>query len=245
MNDRPATGRAEGTVPKIEGPDDFQRAFGASRETIAKFETYVRLLVQWQKAVQLVSPATLESIWHRHIADSAQLVRIAPAGVGTWLDLGSGAGFPGLVMAILMSEGFPNDRPRSDAPRFILLESDTRKAAFLREVARQVGVPVEILGTRIELPSTQARVGKVDVISARALAPLDRLLGLACPFWQDTTLGIFLKGRDAEKDIEQARLIWSFRAELRASVTDAAGNIVCVRELKHRSAHVENGGHGP
>ena len=144
----------------IRTPDDFAAAFHVSRETIGRLETYERLLRQWQKAVNLVAPASLDAVWHRHFADSAQLLRLAPAEALHWIDLGSGAGFPGLVIAILLA-----DRRRSPSPpqagrgdqataTVTLIESDTRKAAFLREVARQTAIPagvaVDILSIRAE-----------------------------------------------------------------------------------------------
>jgi 16S rRNA (guanine527-N7)-methyltransferase len=208
----------------------FARAFGVSRETAVKFESYAVLLKQWQKAVQLIAPSTLDTIWSRHFADSAQLWALAPANVRTWTDLGSGAGFPGLVIALLACDS------RSTAPdlRITLIESDTRKAAFLREVARQTGCPVDILGTRIELASTRDKVGTVEVVSARALAPLTELFRLALPFWQSTTLGLFLKGRDAENEVTAARAAWNFELELKPSLTDPLARIVCVRDLSPR-----------
>jgi 16S rRNA (guanine527-N7)-methyltransferase len=209
----------------------FASAFGVSRETTDKFETYAALLKQWQKAVQLVAPSTLDAVWSRHFADSAQLMRFAPPRVSRWADLGSGAGFPGLVIALLAHD------PAFLRPglRVTLVESDSRKAAFLREVARQTGAaPVDILGTRIELPSTRDKVGTVEVISARALAPLTDLFRLALPFWQPATLGLFLKGRDAENEVEAARSFWSFKLELKPSMTDPAARIVCVRNLSPR-----------
>jgi 16S rRNA (guanine527-N7)-methyltransferase len=208
----------------------FAEAFGVSRETAAKFESYAVLLKQWQKAVQLVAPSTLDFVWSRHFADSAQIMGLAPPGARTWLDLGSGAGFPGLVVALMAGD------PSSPAPglRVTLLESDSRKAAFLREVARQTGCAVDILGTRIELPSTRDKVGTVEVVSARALAPLTDLLRLAHPFWQPTTVGLFLKGRDVEKEVDAALANWDFELELKPSSTDDSGRIACVRNLKPR-----------
>jgi 16S rRNA (guanine527-N7)-methyltransferase len=208
----------------------FARAFGVSRETAAKFESYAALLKQWQKAVQLVAPSTLDAIWSRHFADSAQLWSFAPPNSGSWADLGSGAGFPGLVIALLARDA-ASPYP---AMRVTLVESDTRKAAFLREVARQTGCPVDILGTRIESGSTRDKVGPVEVVSARALAPLTELFHLAHPFWQPATLGLFLKGRDAEKEVEAARASWNFELELKPSLTDPVARIVCVRNLSPR-----------
>lgn len=212
----------------VGNPSDFQRIFGVSRETTEKLETYAGLLAQWQKAVQLVAPSTLSQVWSRHFADSAQVLRLAPVEASTWLDLGSGGGFPGLVVAILAGDPVLRPKPL----KMTLIESDTRKAAFLREVARRTGVAVDILGARIESPSTQAKVGPVDVISARALAPLDVLFGLAFPFWQPDTTGLFLKGREADTEVEAARLAWQFKLDLESSLTDPAARIARVRDLK-------------
>lgn len=222
--------------------EQFVRAFSVSRETIEKLETYAALLKQWQKAVQLVAPSTLDAVWPRHFADSAQVLALAPHSARTWLDLGSGAGFPGLVIALLSRDAAS---PVPDL-RVTLVESDTRKAAFLREVARRTGCAVDIVGTRIESRSTRDKVGTVDVISARALAPLPDLLRLAAPFWQTGTVGLFLKGREVEKEVEAARLSWTFELELIASATDPAGRIARVRNLYARgSSPPPNGGTAP
>ncbi|MDX2308388.1 MAG: 16S rRNA (guanine(527)-N(7))-methyltransferase RsmG [Hyphomicrobium sp.] len=201
----------------------FASAVEVSRETLDRLETYADLLNQWQRAVQLVAPSTLGNIWGRHFADSAQIFGLVPASAARWVDLGSGAGFPGLVAALMsMDRG---------GCRFALVESDTRKAAFLREVVRQTRAPVDIFPVRIELHSTHASVGKCDVISARALAPLDKLLGLALPYWKADTVGLFLKGREAEQEIAAARAKWSFEHRLVPSLSDPEGRIVVVGNL--------------
>jgi 16S rRNA (guanine527-N7)-methyltransferase len=208
---------------EIDGPEAFAAAFAVSRETIGRLLVYERLLRQWQKAVNLVSPSTLAHLWHRHFADSAQLARLVPEAARTLCDLGSGAGFPGMVLALVLMERRPL--------RVALVESDARKAAFLREVARNTGALVEILSTRIENPETQRKVGVVDVVTARALAPLRRLLGLAVPFFAPSTVGLFLKGRDIRGEIGDARTVWQFEIELVPSMTDAGGRIAVVRSI--------------
>ena len=120
-------------------------------------------------------------------------------------------------------------------PRVTLIESDSRKCAFLREVARETGVTVEILSTRIELPATQAKLDSPEVVSARALAPLDRLLGLAAPLFTPATVGVFLKGRDATAEIETAAKAWTFAVEMIPSLTEASGRVVVVRNLQPKS----------
>jgi 16S rRNA (guanine527-N7)-methyltransferase len=127
------------------------------------------------------------------------------------------------VLAIMLAERRP--------VRVWLIESDQRKAAFLAEVSRQVGVPVDILSTRIECDETQASVGQADVVTARALAPLGRLLGLAAPLFGPDTLGLFLKGRNAASEIEAARADWRFDVELVPSATEPRGSVVVIRHL--------------
>ena len=229
------------SVLAVKGPADFAAAFGVSRETIARLEIYEALLQQWQKAVNLVAARTLEAVWQRHFADSAQLVGLIPE-AQSWLDLGSGAGFPGLVVAILLADGARATAPTLPCPagsapvprsgRVTLIESDSRKAAFLGAVARQTGIAVDILSTRIETGATQSRVIAPDVVTARALAPLDKLLNLAAPFLSPRTIGLFLKGREAAKEVEVARQTWTFTSELIPSSTEAGAHIVRVSTLE-------------
>lgn len=214
------------SIPHISGAEDFAATFNVSRETLDKLLAYVALLEQWQPRINLVAGATLPDVWHRHLADSAQLLALAPKS-GKWLDIGSGAGFPGLVIAI-MAHG-------SAGPRVTLIESDRRKCAFLAEVARHTGISVEIHTARIEQIATQRMLGAVDVVSARALAPLVRLIPLSLPFFGDATLGLFPKGRDAESEVTQARAAWDFDVEMTPSLTDAAARIVAIRRPRART----------
>ncbi|WP_348534818.1 16S rRNA (guanine(527)-N(7))-methyltransferase RsmG [Hyphomicrobium sp. D-2] len=130
----------------VAGPQDFARLFDVSRETIDKLLTYEALLRQWQRTINLVAPSTLDQVWSRHFADSAQLFRFAPENATNWLDLGSGAGFPGMVLAIMLAK-----RPGAQVT---MVESDTRKAAFLREVGRRCSAAVDIRAERIEKAAT-------------------------------------------------------------------------------------------
>lgn len=228
MTGEPPSGKRRREVAthnsRIRDGEAFGSAFGVSRETVDALEGYVALLKQWQSTINLVAPGTLDDIWHRHIADSAQLLDLAPPAARTWLDLGSGAGFPGLVLAILL-----HMRPGA---RVTLVESDARKAAFLREAARRSAAPVDILCMRIENLATQSRFGPVDVVTARALAPLPRLLELASPVFAPETVALFLKGRDVEAELGKAHLEWTFDGRLVPSRTDPEGRIVVVRRLE-------------
>jgi len=233
---------------RIASPEAFQAAFGVSRETLDRLRIYEALLRTWQETLNLVSPATLSDLWHRHFADSAQLLDLGfsspPSGLPckgegkgarggegqggkSWLDLGSGAGFPGLVLGIMLAE-------RDPCARVTLVESDQRKAAFLGEVARKTGAAVEILAERSEKAATQATSRRPDVVTARAVASLPKLLGLALPFFSPSTVGLFPKGRDVEIEVNEARKRFAFDLVLAPSRTDEAGRVVIVRDLSAR-----------
>jgi 16S rRNA (guanine527-N7)-methyltransferase len=206
----------------INGPADFQRAFSVPHETVERLTAYEALLRQWQKAMNLVAPATLNEIWPRHFADCAQLTGLAPQS-RNWLDLGSGAGFPGLVIAIMTA----NQQNRS----VHLIESNKRKCAFLSEVARRTAIAVTIHEERIEDVARGGQVTDVDVITARALAPLDRLLDLSEGFFTDGTIGLFLKGREAGREMEEARGRASFSFRTIPSRVHSEGSIVEVKRV--------------
>jgi 16S rRNA (guanine527-N7)-methyltransferase len=207
------------------GPEQFRselQALGAnvSRETLAALEGYAGLLRKWQKAINLVSGATLDDLWHRHFLDSAQLVPLLPGDDGQIVDLGSGAGFPGLVLALL------SGRPTH------LVESDQRKAAFLGEVARATGCAgrVQIHATRVEALKPWA----APIITARALADLGQLLDWAAPFVTADTVCIFPKGAKAEDELTGALRVWKMTVERRRSVTDPTGLILRLSHLERR-----------
>jgi 16S rRNA (guanine527-N7)-methyltransferase len=219
----------------INSPSAFAQAFEVSHETLEKLTKYADLLRRWQKAVNLVAPSTLDQIWHRHIADSAQLAALVPPSARTFADIGSGGGFPALVLAIML-DGSRKERPL----HMSLIESDGRKGAFLREVIRQTalktsGNAVEILSMRIENSVTQLKVGAVDVVSARACASLDRLFQYAYPLFHADTVALFLKGRDVQREITEAQAHWTFSTRLTPSRTETDATIVEVRHLSPRS----------
>ena len=214
-------------LPPIHNAADFQSAFSVSHETVERLQLYENLLRQWQKAVNLVAPSTLDEVWQRHFADSAQLIGRAPT-ARNWLDLGSGAGFPGLVIAIMTA----NHQNRS----VHLVESNSRKCAFLQEVARRTGVSARIHEGRIEEVARAGRVEGSDVVTARALAPLDRLVALAEGFFSDRTVGLFLKGREASREVEEASALPGFSFRLLPSRTHAEGRIIEVRRSQELAA---------
>jgi 16S rRNA (guanine527-N7)-methyltransferase len=221
----------------IRTAEDFAAAFGAPPETVERLILYEKLLRQWQKAVNLVAPATLGAVWHRHFADSAQLVPLAPPGTRSWIDLGSGGGFPGLVVAILLAATSQSSEQRAapTAIRFTLIESDTRKCAFLREVARQAGVAVDILSRRAESARTSVNKDLPRIVSARALAPLDRLLDLAEPLSPPGTTLLFPKGREVAQELQLAESRWRFQVALVPSVTDTHGRIAVITNLERKA----------
>lgn len=193
----------------------FLQEFPVSRETLEKLDCYFELLSAWNSRINLISKGTLKDAWQRHFADSAQLFGI-PAGQGSWVDLGSGAGFPGLVIAILADE--------SGAYQVTLVESDQRKAAFLRAVSRELGLKVTVLADRIE----EVKPQNAEVVSARALAPLTKLLEYAQTHLSADGLALFPKGEKADAEIAEALEQWHFRCEKHPSITDARSSILSI-----------------
>jgi 16S rRNA (guanine527-N7)-methyltransferase len=200
------------------GAREALEALAVSRETAERLRSYVAELARWQSVKNLVGPGTLNQVWTRHIADSAQLIRLAPE-ARRWLDLGSGAGFPGLVIAILLGE----------AGEVHLVESNSRKCAFLRAAIRTTGANAIVHENRIE-DVVGAFAGKADVVTARALAPLVRLLPMVKDLLRTGALGIFPKGQDLEAELTEATKSWRIDAEVVPSVTDRKAGILIVRE---------------
>ena len=198
---------------------DFVRLSGASEAQISALETFRELLTDWNQRMNLVGPATLPDFWGRHAWDSAQLISLAPE-ARTWADLGAGAGLPGVVLAI-MGQG-------RDGFHVHLVESMAKRCRFLTEVTARLDLPVTIHNARAE----NLRLD-VDIVTARACAPLVRLLGYAKPFFDRGAEGLFLKGQDVEAEIEAARAQWRFECELLPSASDPRGRILRVRNKVH------------
>jgi 16S rRNA (guanine527-N7)-methyltransferase len=193
-----------------------------SRETSERVDRFVALLLTWQQTTNLIAPSTIPHLWTRHIADSLQLLDLAPD-ARVWIDLGSGGGFPGLVLACALAD--------TPGAAIHLVESNAKKAAFLREAQRTVGAPAIVHAERIE-DFVASFSGRADVVTARALAPLNSLLELAFPLLaKGGATGLLPKGQNAEEELGEARRNWNINVNLVPSRTDPAGRIVVVRKL--------------
>jgi 16S rRNA (guanine527-N7)-methyltransferase len=199
-------------------PEGFAALSGVSRETLARLEAYAELLLRWSARINLVGANTLEDLWRRHFLDSTQLLTHVPQGARSLIDLGSGAGFPGLVLAI------------SGVPGVELIEADARKCAFLREAARIAAAPALIRNVRIEAVPPHI----VDVVTARGCAPLDRLLVLAQPFIGPDTVCLFLKGEQAAQELTAAGQAWTMDPTCHDSRSDPRGVVLCLKRVGRR-----------
>ena len=193
-----------------------------SRETLVRLEAYVEILLRWQQTTNLISPATIPQLWTRHIADSLQLLELVPD-ASSWVDLGSGGGFPAIPVACVLAQ-----RPGA---KIHLVESNGKKAAFLREAIRVTRVPAQVHADRIE-KFVAGHVDSVDVVSARALAPLKTLCDQAFPLIARGAIGLFPKGLDVETELTDASKYWKLEVEKVPSKTSRDGCIVIVHNLK-------------
>ncbi|MCA3448867.1 MAG: 16S rRNA (guanine(527)-N(7))-methyltransferase RsmG [Rhodobacter sp.] len=183
--------------------------------------TFVALLTKWTAAINLVSPASLSDVWTRHVEDSAQLLGLVPPDRKLWVDMGAGAGFPGVVIALMTAD-------TADAVEMVLIESDQRKAAFLSTVSRETGVPMVIHAERIEHVVPQ----QADIVSARALAPLSRLCAFADRHLAAGGTALFPKGGQYDAEVAAARKVWAFDLEIHGSTTDPAGVVLKLKDLR-------------
>jgi 16S rRNA (guanine527-N7)-methyltransferase len=213
--------------------DDRARALQltpVSRETLARLDRLVEVLLPVAAHTNLIARSTIPQLWTRHIADSLQLLTLAPE-AKCWIDLGSGAGFPGLVIACAMADQL--------GASVHLVESIQKKAAFLREAAQQIQLPVTVHAVRIEDFGKNTDI-KADVVTARALAPLDHLMRLAYPLLKSGALGLFPKGQDVEGELTEASKSWNIEVSLVPSKTSPASRIVVVKALVPRSKNVKS-----
>jgi len=201
----------------VNDAESFARATGATPAQIADLERFRGLLAEWNEKMNLVGPATLEVFWNRHAWDSAQLLKLAPE-ANVWADLGAGAGLPGVVLAILGKgrAGF----------RIHLVESIAKRCRFLTAVIGELELPASVHNARAENLKLA-----VDIVTARACAPLARLLGYAQPYLKAGATGLFLKGQDVAAELDEAAKSWEFEADTIPSLSDPRGQIVRVRRL--------------
>jgi len=209
---------AQREATPVADAGSFAAASGATAAQVGELERYRQLLAEWNARMNLVGPATLPDFWNRHAWDSAQLLRLAPEAL-TWADLGAGAGLPGVVLAVLGKgrAGF----------HVHLVESMAKRSRFLAEVVRELGLPATVHHARAEALDLE-----VDSVTARACAPLARLLGYARPYLQQGAIGLFLKGQDVASELEEATRYWEFEAEVVPSLSDERGRIVKLRRLR-------------
>jgi 16S rRNA (guanine527-N7)-methyltransferase len=200
-------------------PAQFQALSGASDAAMADLEAFRGLLAEGNAVMNLVGPATLPDFWSRHVWDSAQLLQAIP-GARVWADLGAGAGFPGLVLAVLLKD----EAPDAVKPRVHLVESMAKRCRFLDRVVAALDLPATVWNARAEDLELA-----VEVVTARACAPMTRLLGYARPYLNCGAVGLFLKGQDVASELEEATRYWKFSADLSPSLSDNRGRIVRVR----------------
>ena len=199
----------------------FCEIFDVSRETLARLDRFELLLRRWTRTTNLVSRSAVTELWHRHIIDSAQIYELAGDRAGHWVDIGSGGGFPGIVVAALALEKHP-DR------RFSLVESNLRKAMFLRTIARELDLPVQVFADRIEdLDSLNA-----DIISARAVAPLKLLLKYSEPHLNPSGRVLFHKGAAFRRELSEALESWTFQSDEYTSITDGAAVVLSLGDIR-------------
>ncbi|MEE2722577.1 MAG: 16S rRNA (guanine(527)-N(7))-methyltransferase RsmG [Pseudomonadota bacterium] len=202
------------------GPENFLSDTNVSRETLDRLQAFADLLAERQKVQNLVSSNSLEDLWRRHMLDSGQLVDLLPGGAEVLVDIGSGAGFPGMVLAIVT--GIP----------VVLVESNSRKAQFLRDVATQIGASVTVINARIEDAGGESVEKPVDILIARALAPLSKLCEMADSLAARTCL--FMKGARWQEELTEARKRWKIDVETIESRTSPDSRILRITRLKRR-----------
>jgi len=200
------------------GAEAILDRFNVSRESRQKIETYVQLLLAWQQRINLIGPTTVASVWERHVCDSLQLLPLLPRGTQSIAELGSGAGIPGIVIA--MAAGLEAH----------LYESNGKKAAFLREAARQTGTRAVVHNVRLETLKNQTDLPEVQCVVARALAPLPLLLDYAEPFLSRGAVGLFHKGQDVDVELTETTKCWRIELMKHASQCDSRGVILEIRE---------------
>jgi len=213
-------------IAESAGPDEVVKHFDVSRESFEKLKVYADLLEKWQKRINLVGPQEVSRIWSRHIADALQLIDYIPADVKCAVDLGTGPGIPGVIIsAALQSQGF----------HVHLVESNGKKAAFLREAVREMEISADVHCDRIEALYEEKWVGDVQLVFARALAPLPKLMDLAAPFVEKSKKMLFLKGLDVDSELTATTKCWNIDYQKYPSRTYAGGCILSIKDFQRVS----------
>ena len=210
------------------GPEDAVRVAGVSRETLPKILGYLAVLDAWRERINLIGPGEGRHLWRRHVLDSLQLVpEISPDALKV-ADMGSGAGFPGLIIACALA-----DRPGASVT---LVEKSVRKTQFLEAAIAELGLPARVLNIRIEEPPRELMKDRFDLLTARALAPLPKLLGYAYRWLKPSGKALLMKGKDTAAELAEARRDWTFEVSDRASLSSPEGRVLTVSEILPRRA---------
>lgn len=200
--------------------EDFAAETNVSRETLIDYQAWQALLLKWNRKMNLVSPSALDNFWRRHALDSWQITPYMSGKARNYIDLGSGAGFPGIALAIAAKSKNPKSH-------ILMVESAGKKASFLKTVIRELSLPASVTSQRAEDIPPKA----YDIISARAFAPLDRLLNYAQPFWGEDTIGLFLKGGNVQDELTEADKSWTYSKYVIPSLSDSTGCILKITGL--------------
>lgn len=216
--------RGQGALDLSANRAEALRLIPVSRETTERLDRFVALLLEWQARINLIAPSTVPEIWTRHIADSLQLLEVIPA-AKIWVDFGSGGGFPAIPIACALAE--------TPGAQVHLIESNGKKAAFLREAIRLLQLPAQVHQGRVE-NFGESWQGAAEVVTARALAPLKTLCDQAFPLICKGAVGLFLKGQDVDAELTEAAKYWTLETSTVPSKTSPSGCIVVIRSLKPR-----------
>ena len=213
-------------IPQSASRKEVAQLFDVSRESLNQLDIFADLLKKWQKSINLVGPKEIERLWSRHIADGLQLAQAVPSHVHSIADLGSGSGIPGIIISIAL---------QARGVKMHLVESNGKKAAFMRDVIRKTGIEAKVHCSRIEDVYAQPWVQEIDLVTARALAPLPLLVKLTVPFVENGGEMLFLKGEAVDSELTETSKYWNMKHVLLPSRTNVAGCILSIKEVCHVS----------
>jgi len=212
-----------GLIAEDAGPAEIAELFNVSRESLEKLQIYADLLEKWQRRINLIGPQEMPRLWSRHIADALQLLEYIPDEVTCAVDLGTGAGIPGVILAVVLEQKMFHVN---------LVESNGKKAAFLREAVRQLEISADVHCKRIETLYGEAWVKDVEIVFARALAPLPKLMDLAAPFVEKSKKMLLLKGLDVDSELTETTKCWNIEYQKYPSRTHAGGCILNIKDFQ-------------